>query len=121
MLSRQDFENIDNKIKAIVEEPVDEIVLNTEFPPTIDYLTNNNEAYSIMAAILFIDIRKSTDLTENSKAKSMVKIYRAFMRMCVECVRRNGGVTRNFLGDRIMAVFMDSKTEDGKIIKAMDK
>ncbi len=121
MLSKQDFENIDNKIKEIVETPVDEIVLNTEFPPTIDYLTNNNEVYSIMAAILFIDIRKSTDLTENSKAKSMVKIYRAFMRICVECVRKNGGVTRNFLGDRIMAVFMDSKTEEGKIIKAMDK
>ncbi len=121
MLSKLDFENIDNKIKEIVEQSVDEIEINTEFPPTTDYLTNNNEAYSIMAAILFIDIRKSTDLTENSRAKSMVKIYRAFMRMCVECVRKNGGVTRNFLGDRIMAVFMDSKTEDGKVIKAMDK
>lgn len=121
MLSKSDFENMDSKIREIVEQPVDEIEINTEFPPTTDYLTNNNKAYSIMAAILFIDIRKSTDLTENSKAKSMVKIYRAFMRMCVECVRKSGGVTRNFLGDRIMAVFMDSKTEDGKIIKAMDK
>lgn len=121
LLTKLDFENMDNKLKEILEQSVDEIELNTEFPPTIDYLVNKNEAYSIMAAILFIDIRKSTDLTENSRAKSMVKIYRAFMRMCVECVRKNGGVTRNFLGDRIMAVFMDSKTEDGKIIKAMDK
>lgn len=121
MLSKSDFENMDNKIKQIVEQSVDEIEINTEFPPTIDYLTNSNEAYSIIVAILFIDIRKSTDLTENSKAKSMVKIYRAFMRMCVECVRKSGGVTRNFLGDRIMAVFMDSKTEDEKNIKAMDK
>lgn len=121
MLSKQDFEDMDNKIKEIVEKSVDEISINTEFPPTTDDLKNNNEAYSIMAAILFIDIRKSTDLTENSKAKNMVKIYRAFMRMCVECVRKNGGVTRNFLGDRIMAVFMDSKTKDQKITKAIDK
>ena len=49
-----------------------------------------------MAAILFIDIRKSTYLTENSQAKSMVKIYRSFMRMAVDCVRKNGGVTRQF-------------------------
>ncbi len=121
MLIKSDFENMDNKLKEILEQSVDEIEINTEFPPTIDYLVNKNEAYSIMAAVLFIDIRKSTDLTENIRAKNMVKIYRAFMRMCVECVRKNGGVTRNFLGDRIMAVFMDSKTEDGKIIKAMDK
>lgn len=121
MLIQSDFENMDKKLKEILEQSVDEIEINTEFPPTTDYLVNKNEAYAIMAAILFIDIRKSTDLTENSKAKSMVKIYRAFMRMCVECVRKNGGVTRNFLGDRIMAVFMDSKTADGKVIRATDK
>ncbi len=121
MLSKTDFDNMDGQIKNIIEESVDEIKINTEFPPTIDDLTNSNEAYALIAAILFIDIRKSTDLTENSKAKSMVKIYRAFMRMCVECVRKNGGVTRNFQGDRIMAVFMDSETKDGKVEKAMDK
>ena len=68
MLSKQDFEDMDDKIKEIVEKSVDEISINTEFPPTTDDLKNNNEAYFIMAAILFIDIRKSTDLTENSKA-----------------------------------------------------
>ena len=56
LLSKQDFEDMDNKIKEIVEKSVDEISINTEFPPTTDDLKNNNEAYSIMAAILFIDI-----------------------------------------------------------------
>ena len=90
--------------------------MNSELPPTIERLEDNNKTYSIMAAILFIDIRKSTYLTENSQAKSMVKIYRSFMRMAVDCVRKNGGVTRQFLGDRIMGVFIDSCDDDGNII-----
>ena len=44
------------------------------------------------------------------------------MRMTVDCVRKNGGVTRQFLGDRIMGVFMDSYYEDGSVKeKAVDK
>lgn len=42
MLSKQDFEDMDNKIKEIVEKSVDEISINTEFPPTTDDLKNNN-------------------------------------------------------------------------------
>ena len=44
MLSKQDFEDMDNKIKEIVEKSVDEISINTEFPQTTDDYKNNNEA-----------------------------------------------------------------------------
>ena len=44
------------------------------------------------------------------------------MRMAVDCVRKNGGVTRQFLGDRIMGVFIDSVDEEGNISeRAVDK
>lgn len=44
------------------------------------------------------------------------------MRMAVDCVRKNGGVTRQFLGDRIMGVFIDSADENGNIVdSAADK
>ena len=97
--SKNDFEKVDLRIKKITEQMVEQIEVDSELPPTIEQLEDNNKTYSIMAAILFIDIRKSTYLTENSQAKSMVKIYRSFMRMAVDCVRKNGGVTRQFLGD----------------------
>lgn len=52
----------------------------------------------------------------------MVKIYRSFMRMAVDCVRKNGGVTRQFLGDRIMGIFIDSVNESGILVeRAIDK
>ena len=114
--SKNDFEKVDLRIKKITEQTVEQIEIDSELPPTIEQLEDNNRTYSIMAAILFIDIRKSTYLTENSQAKSMVKIYRSFMRMAVDCVRKNGGVTRQFLGDRIMGVFIDSADENGNIV-----
>lgn len=121
-LTKSDFDRLDSRIKSITEQNVEQIEVNSDLPPTVEQLEDNNKTYSIMAAILFIDIRKSTYLTENSQAKSMVKIYRSFMRMAVDCVRKNGGVTRQFLGDRIMGVFIDSVDEEGNISeKAVDK
>lgn len=121
-LSKSDFDNLDARLERITEQNVEQIEINLELPPTIEQLEDNNKTYSITATILFIDIRKSTYLTENSQAKSMVKIYRAFMRMAVDCVRKNGGVTRQFLGDRIMGVFIDYVDETGNILdKSADK
>ncbi|SHJ59227.1 Adenylate cyclase, class 3 [Anaerocolumna jejuensis DSM 15929] len=121
-MNKQDFDKIDERLKSITEQTVEQIEIKSDLPPTIEQLEDNNKTYAIMAAILFIDIRKSTYLTENSQAKSMVKIYRAFMRMAVDCVRKNGGVTRQFLGDRIMGVFIDSKNENEEVTeKAVDK
>ena len=116
------FKKLDSRLKNIIEQPVEQIEINSDLPPTIEQLEDNNKTYSIVAAILFIDIRKSTYLTENSQVKSMVKIYRSFMRMAVDCVRKNEGVTRQFLGDRIMGVFINSVDESGLIVeKAVDK
>lgn len=122
MLSKSEFDKLDERLKNITSQPVEQIEANSDLPPTLEQLEDNNKTYSIMAAILFIDIRKSTYLTENSQARSMVKIYRSFMRMAVDCVRKNSGVTRQFLGDRIMGVFIDSIGDDGTVNeKAVDK
>lgn len=120
--NKADFEGIDDRLKQIVTQPVETIEVTDEVPPTLDELSDSNKAYSLNAAILFIDIRKSTHLTESSQARTMVKIYRSFMRMTVSCVRKCGGVTRQFLGDRIMGVFLDSFDDEGKVtIPAVDK
>ena len=111
---KSDFETIDKRIKTICSTDVQKIVSDV-IPPTND-LEDNNTVYESNATILFIDIRKSTALTDMSKPKSMVKIYRSFMRTCVDCVRKNNGITRQFLGDRIMSIFVDQKSGDGKII-----
>ena len=112
---KTDFEKLDKRIEKITSTDVEKIV-NDEGVPATNQLEDNNKVYQTNATILFIDIRKSTLLTDMSKPQSMVKIYRSFMRTCVDCVRKNDGVTRQFLGDRIMGVFVDKKDDDGNII-----
>lgn len=122
ILNKSDFEKLDERLEKITSKPVEEIEVNSSLPPTIEQLEDNNKTYSIISAILFIDIRKSTYLSEKSQAKSMVKIYRSFIRMAVDCVRKNNGTTRQFSGDRIMGVFIDSVDEEGVVTeKGVDK
>lgn len=113
-----EFKKLDSRLGQITSQNVEEIEVSSNTPPILDDLPDSNKAFSLSASILFIDIRKSTQLTEESQVKSMVKVYRAFMRMAVSCVRANGGVTRQFLGDRIMGVFLDSLDSDGKIAES---
>lgn len=115
-LNKSQFEQIDKRLENITSTKVEEIEIEMNNPPAIEQLSDSNKSCSINCSILFIDIRKSTDLSDKSHAKSMVKIYRSFMRMAVDCVRKNLGVTRQFLGDRIMGVFMDDKDENGNVI-----
>ena len=114
---KTDFDNLDKRIKSITSTDVKKIV-NDDGIPATNNLEDNNKVYESNATILFIDIRKSTLLTDMSMPQSMVKLYRAFMRTCVECVRKNKGVTRQFLGDRIMGVFVDEKDSDGQLISS---
>ena len=120
-LDKEVFDNIDKRLETITKQEVENIDIKTELPPTTNDLTDSNKTYGIDAAILFVDIRKSTNLTDASTMKSMVKVYRSFMRAVVACVRYNGGVTRQFLGDRIMGVFTDEKDENENNISAVDK
>lgn len=113
--TRDDFNKMDEQLKKITLQKVEEITINNKIPTTDD-LKDSNKSNVINASILFIDIRKSTELTDISQPKTMVKIYRAFMRMAVDCVRKNNGVTRQFLGDRIMGVFYDETDTSGNII-----
>lgn len=114
---RNDFDKMDEQLKKITSQKVEEININNTIPTVAD-LKDNNQSNVIDATILFIDIRKSTELTDISLPKTMVKIYRSFIRMAVDCVRKNNGVTRQFLGDRIMGVFYDEVDADGNIISS---
>ena len=109
---------MDARITNIITQEVSVTEDKSEFPPTLEELEDSNKTYSFDAAVLFIDIRHSTKLMEESRSETMVKIYRTFMRAMVECVRKNGGVTRQFLGDRIMGVFKEAPDEE---LSASDK
>ena len=49
--SKNDFEKVDLRIKKITEQTVEQIEIDSELPPTIEQLEDNNRTYSIMAAM----------------------------------------------------------------------
>ncbi len=79
--------------------------------PLIGDLTDSNKIYYGKASILFVDMRESTKLPEKFSKTQLVKLYRSYIRSVVQAIRYSGGVVRDFMGDGVLAVFVDN--EDG--------
>lgn len=59
----------------------------------------------IDTCVLYIDIRRSTELNLSHKAETVAKLYSAFVRAMTRCAWRNGGHVRGIIGDRVMVLF----------------
>lgn len=73
--NKSDFDSVKDALTSILSESVDSVELINTIPPT-DKIPDANKAYKSKISILFVDIRKSTDLTDELSAKKMVKVYR---------------------------------------------
>lgn len=114
-----EFESAINAINNILGQSVEEIEITDILPPLND-ITDSNKVFKGKLSVLFVDMRKSTDLTDEIKSKKMVKVYRSFIRMAIQAIRYSGGYTRQFAGDGIMGIFQDSN-EDDEIITSSQK
>lgn len=114
-----EFETASNAVNNILGQPVEEIEITDTLPP-LNNITDSNKVFKGKLSVLFVDMRKSTDLTDELKSKKMVKVYRLFIRVAIQAIRYSGGYTRQFAGDGIMGVFQDSN-EDNQIISSSCK
>jgi len=99
-----DFEKSRGRIDSILDasdtsyEEVDSI-------PSRDRLTFNNGFY-VKCTSMFVDIRKSTELTTKYKRPTLAKIYRTFISEVVAVVNGNSDCSEIFIqGDCVWAVF----------------
>lgn len=111
--SKTEYDMAVDAVAQILKQPVDQIVLSDRLPTSAD-VSDSNTAFKGKLSILFVDIRKSTDLTDEIKAKNMVKVYRAFSRVVIQAIRYSGGYARQIVGDGIMGVFQDDDDENVK-------
>lgn len=107
LITKPELDAAINAVDNILKQPVDEINLSDTIPVSGE-VTDSNSVFKGKLSILFVDIRKSTDLTDELRSKKMVKIYRSFIRMAIQAIRYSGGYTRQFAGDGVMGVFQDS-------------
>lgn len=118
-ITKNEYEIISCAFEKILSQPVEQIELSNDIP-TISDLTDSNKVFKGKLSILFVDMRKSTDLTDELKSKRMVKIYRSYIRLIIQAIRYSGGYSRQFAGDGIMGVFQDS-CENNVLISSAEK
>jgi hypothetical protein len=56
-------------------------------------------------SVLYIDIRRSTELNLAHKPQTVAKLYSAFVRAMTRCARYHKGHVRGIIGDRVMVLF----------------
>jgi class 3 adenylate cyclase len=59
----------------------------------------------IETAVLYIDIRRSTDLNLEHRAATVAKLYSGFVRAMTRCAMHYRGHVRGIIGDRVMVIF----------------
>lgn len=113
-LSLEDFlQKISDETKDIVSPDFDVEINDTKSVPNIDdtNITYENldskckKCKTIETCVLYIDIRKSTELNLKHKPKTLAKLYTIFVRNMIRCAEYHGSYVRNIIGDRIMVVF----------------
>lgn len=104
-------------LKTAVERIVRSEVLEKEIAaqlPVIEELPDSNKVLSGKVSVLFVDMRESTKLPEKYSPDQLVRIYRSYIRTVVQAIRYSGGVVRDFMGDGILAVFVDDDTNSSE-------
>ena len=97
-ISKSEYESANTAVEQILKQSVDQIILSDSLPTTND-VSDSNNVFKGWLSVLFVDIRKSTDLTDEIKAKKMVKVYRTFARVVTQAIRYSGGFVRQIVGE----------------------
>jgi adenylate cyclase len=65
----------------------------------------NKKVKKMETAVLYVDLRNSTQINLEQNPEKLVQIYAAFVRAMIQCAEVHGGFARNIVGDRVMVVF----------------
>ena len=113
-MALKDFlQQINDEVKTITASDFDVQVIETKIVPRTDDkdITYENldtklkKCKLIETCVLYIDIRKSTELSLSHYPKTLTKLYSSFVKSMVKSARYYGGHVRNIIGDRVMVVF----------------
>lgn len=118
-IKKSESDLLSTAINKIISTEVLEKTITDQLPLTDD-LTDSNKVYCGKASILFVDMRESTKLPEKFSTDQLVKIYRSYVRTVVQAIRYSGGFVRDFMGDGILAVFVDNEegNSEDKAVRA---
>ena len=70
-------------------------------------------------AVLFVDIRGFTPLSESLEPEQVVEILNSYLKLTTTCIFRHGGMLDKFIGDATMAVFNAPFDTEDYVYKAV--
>ncbi len=59
----------------------------------------------IETTVLYVDMRRSTELSLKHRRETVARLYSAFVRAMTRCAKAFGGEVRGIIGDRVMMLF----------------
>lgn len=68
----------------------------------------NNDAVKLNGAVLYADLRKSTDMVNKYSDWFAAEVYKSYLISSCRIIQNNNGKITAFDGDRVMAVFIDN-------------
>lgn len=119
IIQKELVEKTNKSIDDILDISIEKISFDSKVPVDSD-LTDSNKVYKGVVSILFADMRNSTKFTDDNSAKTVVKVYRSFLKTITRAIRVCHGNVRDFIGDGVLAVFSD-KEIDGKIVSSAEQ
>lgn len=77
--------------------------------PTPQDVGLGNDAVKLKAAILYADLRGSTDMVDNHKRHFAAEVYKTYLHCAGKIIQAGDGVITAYDGDRVMAVFLGDR------------
>jgi hypothetical protein len=73
---------------------------------TFPNLDDNSQGTKLIeTTVLYVDMRRSTQLSLQHRRETVAKLYSAFVRAMTRCAVEFGGEVRGIIGDRVMVLF----------------
>ncbi len=110
----EDFrDSVSEEIQGITSSDFEVVITETDVVPEVNdpnitypnLVVKQQKCKLIETCVLYIDIRKSTDLSFSHKRSTLTKLYSSFTRVMARCGGYYGGKVRGIVGDRLMVIF----------------
>ena len=94
-------------------------------PQVVDQLAKDNnfktriEGEKREVAVLFVDLRDFTALSESLAPEQVVKILNEYLALTTSCILQNNGMLDKFIGDATMAVFNAPVSQEDYVYQAV--
>ncbi len=104
---------VDEEVSAILSSDFEITVAGTSVVPhsgdsgiTFPNLDSSKQSCKVIeTCLLYIDIRRSTELNLTKRPATVAKLYSAFVRAMTNCAIEFDGHVRGIIGDRLMVLF----------------